>query len=99
MNKETYKRFLTKECTRKIYYFRPVEMKEILGDLPILKYCRPPWLADEENFSFHYNYFPLQMGFNANLSFRIFQPTKGGGWDFYTFYLILVFAKFLIGYN
>ena len=52
MNKETYKRFLTKDCTRKIYYFRPVEMKEILGDLPILKYCRPPWLADEENFSF-----------------------------------------------
>ena len=32
--------------------FRPVEMKKILGGLPIKKYCQPPWLADEENFSF-----------------------------------------------
>ena len=22
------------------------------GGLPIKKYCRPPWLVDEENFSF-----------------------------------------------
>ena len=30
---------------------RPVEMKKIWGGgLPILKYCRPPWLADEQNF-------------------------------------------------
>ena len=28
-----------------------VEMKKILGRLLIKKYCRPPWLADEENFS------------------------------------------------
>ena len=33
---------------------RPVEMERILegGGLPIMKYCRPAWLADEENFSF-----------------------------------------------
>ena len=33
---------------------RPVEMKKILGvggGLPII-YCRPPWLAGEENFLF-----------------------------------------------
>ena len=31
----------------------PVEMKKNLGGgLPIMKYCRPPWLTDEENFSF-----------------------------------------------
>ena len=40
----------------KIYFFimmviRPVEMKKILGGgLPILKYCRPPWLNDEKHF-------------------------------------------------
>ena len=33
-------------------YLKPVEMKKILGGLPIMKYCRPPWLADKENFSF-----------------------------------------------
>ena len=22
------------------------------GELPILKYCRPPWLADKESFTF-----------------------------------------------
>ena len=32
--------------------YRPVEMKKILGGLRIMKYCRPPWLADEENFAF-----------------------------------------------
>ena len=31
---------------------RPVEMKKVLGGLPIMKYYRPPWLADKENFSF-----------------------------------------------
>ena len=32
---------------------RPVEMKKILGGgLRFMKYCGPPWLADEENFSF-----------------------------------------------
>ena len=32
---------------------RPAEMKQILGEgVPIMKYCRPPWLADEEDFSF-----------------------------------------------
>ena len=31
---------------------RPVEMKKNLGGLPIMKYSRPPWLTDEENFSF-----------------------------------------------
>ena len=30
----------------------PVEIKKILGWLLIMKYCRPPWLAEEENFSF-----------------------------------------------
>ena len=28
--------------------FRPVEMKTLLGGLQIMKYCRPPWLADEK---------------------------------------------------
>ena len=31
---------------------RPLEMKKTLGRLRIMKYCRPPWLADEESFSF-----------------------------------------------
>ena len=31
---------------------RPVEMKKILGGLRFMKYYGPPWLADEENFSF-----------------------------------------------
>ena len=31
---------------------RPIEMKKNSGGHPIMKYCRPPWLADEENFSF-----------------------------------------------
>ena len=33
-------------------YHGPVEMKKILGRLRIIKYFRPPWLVDEENFSF-----------------------------------------------
>ena len=24
------------------------------GEVPITKYCRPPWLADQENFSFQF---------------------------------------------
>ena len=32
--------------------YRPVEMKKILVGLRIVKYCRPPWLTDEENFAF-----------------------------------------------
>ena len=32
---------------------RHVEMKKILGGgLQIMKHCRPPWFAEEENFSF-----------------------------------------------
>ena len=33
---------------------RHVEMKKILGGggLRIMKHCRPPWFAEEENFSF-----------------------------------------------
>ena len=27
-------------------------MKKILGGLRIMKFSRPPWLADEENFHF-----------------------------------------------
>ena len=27
-------------------------MKKILGELRIMKFSRPPWLADEENFAF-----------------------------------------------
>ena len=27
-------------------------MKKILGGLRIMKFSRPPWLADEENFAF-----------------------------------------------
>ena len=34
------------------FYSRPVEMKKILGGLRIMKYCWPPWLADEKNFAF-----------------------------------------------
>ena len=32
---------------------RPIEMKKFLvGRLRIMKYCRPPWLADEKKFAF-----------------------------------------------
>ena len=30
--------------------YRPVEIKKNSGGLSIMKYCRPPWLPDEENF-------------------------------------------------
>ena len=36
-------------------HFKPIEMEKILegeGELPVMKYYRPPWLADEEIFSF-----------------------------------------------
>ena len=45
----------SRDCEKEFLY-KPVEMKKILGGggggLPIMKYCRPPWLTDEENFSF-----------------------------------------------
>ena len=42
-------------CKLKMNDNRPVEMEKILGGwggLRIMKYCRAPWLADGESFSF-----------------------------------------------
>ena len=40
------------ETSFKSCLIRPVEMKEILGGLRIMKYFWPPWLTDEEHFAF-----------------------------------------------
>ena len=44
------------EWSKQLYslYVRPVDMKKVLGagGLQIMKYWRPPWLADNENISF-----------------------------------------------
>ena len=49
--KKLFNRNPTKQATE-VCFSRPIEMKTNSRGLPIMKYCRPPWLADEENFSF-----------------------------------------------